>query len=62
MAQGHGHRLIDRVHLFPTEWILGTYKGIVTGIVTLTGLVFEGDPDVASLDDQHFLQAPPFSV
>ena len=29
------------------------------GIVTLTGLVLDGDPDVASLDDQHFLQAPP---
>ncbi len=32
------------------------------GIVTLTQLVFDGDPEVASADAQSFLQALSFSV
>ena len=36
-----------------------TYCVYRLGIVTLTGLVFEDDPAVASLDAQLILQAPP---
>ena len=39
-------------------YVLGS-EGRRKVIVTLTGLVFEDDPAVASLDAQLILQAPP---
>jgi hypothetical protein len=46
----------------PMKACLVTLSLASDGIVTLTRLVLDRDPEVTSADAQSFLQAPPFST